>query len=117
MNGSEPGRLTLQEAAVLARCTTKTLYRYMDRGQLAFHRGPDNRRYVEASAVRALFPVTPPSGAARTVGELAALLHEIKGAVDRQSALLEQAIALYQPKTLAALRAKHAGHTASPEAD
>lgn len=101
----------MNEAAELAGCSRKTLYRYMAKNQLAYHKAENNRRYVQRHDIETLFPEyrqqqkeTPSFLADLT--KLVSLLERLSNDIEAQSILLEQMIALYQPKTLSELAAK-----------
>ena len=103
--------INLNEAAELAGCSRKTLYRYMGKNQLAYHKAENNRRYVQRHDIEILFPEyrqqqneSPPYLADLT--KLVSLLERLSTEIETQSALLERMIALYQPKTLAELATK-----------
>lgn len=112
MSDTSDHLLTLDEAAALASCSTKTLYRAMAKGQLPFVRGASNRRLVRLADIQALFPYRATERARTLEGDLH-WLHKQFGDIcrrlDEQHALLTKAIALYQPKTWEALAKKHRG--------
>jgi len=103
--------INLTEAAELAGCSRKSLYRYMAKDQLAYHKAENNRRYVQRHEIENLFPKyrqqgnTPPPLRADLV-KLVSLIESLSAEIKSQSALLERMVALYQPKTLAELVTK-----------
>jgi hypothetical protein len=103
--------INLNEAAELAGCSRKTLYRYMAKNQLAYRKAENNRRYVQRHDIETLFPEyrqphnESPSFLA-DLTKLVSLLERISAEVESQSILLERMVALYQPKSLAELMAK-----------
>lgn len=103
--------LNLNEAAGLAGCSRKTLYRYMAKKQLVYRKEENNRRYVQQHDIEKLFPrhrqqqqESQPLRA--DLKELVSLLERMSSDIEAQSTLLERMITLYQPKTLAELIAK-----------
>lgn len=103
--------LNLSEAAELAGCSRKTLYRYMAKGVLAYRKDPNNRRYVQQSDIEKLFPQYRhqqkeglPLRA--DLSKLVSLLEKLSAEIEAQSILLERMVTLYQPKTLAELATK-----------
>ncbi|WP_019570122.1 AlpA family transcriptional regulator [Thioalkalivibrio sp. ALE11] len=110
MSVNDPTWLTLQQAANRAGCSVKTLYRLMHRGRLGYRRGGDNRRYVSADQVHDLFPDASTAGHTGIQTELEAMkqqLQKLENQLEIQTALIEHAIALYQPRDVNALLAKH----------
>lgn len=103
--------LTLSQAATLVGCSRKTLYRYMNRGLLAYRRAANNRRYVLERDILSLFVmrqvVTANPNANDPSPRLEQALGELVQIVERQNALLVRMIELYQPKTLRELAKKH----------
>jgi len=103
--------LNLKEAADLAGCSRKTLYRYMAKKRLAYRKEENNRRYVQRQDIEALFPryrhqQQEGSPLRADLSELVSLLQRLSVEIEKQSALLERMVALYQPKTLAELATK-----------
>ena len=103
--------LNLNEAAALAGCSRKTLYRYMTKKRLAYRKEENNRRYVQRQDIETLFPQyrhkqhkAPHLRA--DYKELVSLLEKLSTEIETQSILLERMVALYQPKTLAELVTK-----------
>jgi hypothetical protein len=109
MPETETTWLTLQAAAQRVSCSTKTLYRRMASGRLPYRVGANNRRYVaEDRLLEAVTPRQPPVNP-KTCHGIAALHQEVlalRAAVRHQTQLLECAISLYQPKTMADLANK-----------
>ncbi|WP_440998099.1 helix-turn-helix domain-containing protein [Arhodomonas sp. SL1] len=106
--------LTLQDAAARARCSTKTLYRHMNRGHLEYQRGKDGRRYVPEDALQTRHPRSGRSSPTINEPALAAIAEQLAAIVaklDRQEAILERLIRLHRPRSLADVAEKHA----SPE--
>lgn len=103
--------LNLSEAAEIAGCSRKTLYRYMAKKTLAFRKEENNRRYVQQSEIEMLFPKyryrqeEGPLPRA-DLSELVSLLEKLSTEIEAQRILLERMIALYQPKTLSELATK-----------
>lgn len=103
--------INLNEAAELAGCSRKTLYRYMAKNQLLYRKAENNRRYVQRHDIEELFPEyrhpqqdSPPLRADLT--KLVSLLERLSAEIESQSALLERMVTLYQPKSLAELMTK-----------
>ena len=99
--------LNLTEAADLAGCSRKTLYRYMAKNRLVYRKEENNRRYVQRQDIEKLFPrfrqQKERSPLRADLSELVSLLETLNTEIQVQSNLLEQMISLYQPKTLAEL--------------
>ena len=109
MNNALQNHLTIKQAARVAGCSTKTLYRLMNRGVLAYQRGTNDRRYIDPEALRMHFNLDGEEvscGSKGQGGDLSEKIGELITAIDRQSQLLECMIALYQPKTLNELATK-----------
>jgi len=103
--------LNLTEAADLAKCSRKTLYRYMTRGVLEYRKEANNRRYVQRHAIETLFPIyrTQKTDGSQTKADCSMLtssLEILSEEVATQSELLKRMIALYKPKTLGELVSK-----------
>lgn len=103
--------ITLSQAATLAGCSRKTLYRYMNRNLLTYRREANNRRYVLQRDILSLFETR--QTVASTLAEsdspshLERRLDALKQMLDQQNILLVRMIELYQPKTLQELALKH----------
>lgn len=111
MNNAPENHLTIKQAARMAGCSAKTLYRLMNRGALAYQRGTNERRYIDPEALRMHFDLDGKeiSGDSKAQSnELAEKVAQLITAIERQSQLLERMIALYQPKTLKELADKRA---------
>lgn len=103
--------INLSEAAELARCSRKTLYRYMAKNCLIYRKAENNRRYVQRQEIEDLFPEyqhqSQESSPKRAdLKMLVSLIEKLSTEIENQSALLEKMVALYQPKTLAELMVK-----------
>jgi len=103
--------INLSEAAELAGCSRKTLYRYMTKKQLEYRKEENNRRYVQQGDIEKLFPKYQRQQhkgphLRADLSELVSLLEKLSTEIETQSILLERMVALYQPKTLAELVAK-----------
>jgi DNA-binding transcriptional MerR regulator len=103
--------LNLSEAADLAGCSRKTLYRYMEKKRLAYSKEENNRRYVQQCDIEKLFPrhqhqQHKGQRLRADLTELFSLLERLSTEIETQSNLLERMVALYQPKTLAELVTK-----------
>lgn len=100
--------LTLQEAAALVGRTTKTLYRWMDKGSLSFHLNEAGRRLINRSEL--LEVATRSMGArARSGGDdtmVIKLLLKVVDRLERQELLIVGLIELYQPESIGALNRK-----------
>jgi DNA-binding transcriptional MerR regulator len=97
--------LNLNEAAQLAGCSRKTLYRIMAKGALAYRKETNNRRYVRRQDIETLFAVcrTPHGRRPQTRTELAIVMRmveQLSADLGKHSEVLERMIALYQPKSL-----------------
>ena len=111
MNNALQNHLTIKQAARMAGCSTKTLYRLMNRGALVYQRGTNDRRYIDPEALRMHFNLDGKEiscSSKEQGGDLSEKIGELITAIDRQSQLLERMIALYQPKTLNELATKQA---------
>lgn len=109
MNNALQNHLTIKQAARMAGCSTKTLYRLMNRGALAYQRGINDRRYIDPEALRIHFNldgVEVSCDVKARSSDLAYKIEQLTTAIERQSQLLERMIALYQPKTLKELATK-----------
>jgi len=103
--------INLVEAAELAGCSRKTLYRYMTKNHLRYRKAENNRRYVQRQTIEALFP--PHQRKSQTslpkradLEMLVSVIESLSTEIKTQSALLEKMVALYQPKTFAELLTK-----------
>lgn len=103
--------LTLSQAAQLAGCSRKTLYRYMARRLLAYRREADNRRYVKRAEVLALFETRRGKAShwdtAHCCTGIAQALEGMTRTLDAHNDLIMRMIQLYQPRTLSDLAKKH----------
>ena len=109
MNNALQNHLTIKQAARMAGCSTKTLYRLMNRGVLTYQRGTNERRYIDPEALRMHFTLNGDGGSDDTkppCPDLAEEMAQLTKAIERQSLLIECMIALYQPKTLKELATK-----------
>ncbi len=105
-------RLNLNEAAELADCSRKTLYRYMAKGPLAYRKAANNRRYVRRQDIETLFPkhqhrLNKSRSLLADLGSVVSVLETLTAGIKKQQALIERMIALYQPKSFAELANKH----------
>jgi hypothetical protein len=101
-------RLTLQEAAQLGGCSIKTLYRHMTSGTLSFRVGADDRRYLSEREVRGRFLVRPGRSPITTLRQLQREVQELAERLHLQERRLEQALSLFQPRTMKDLATKQA---------
>ena len=104
--------LTITEAAVMADVSTKTIYRHINRGNLHYRRGPDNRRRIRADELLALFELCGANSRgpeSPLTDELMSKLAAIEELLARQQATLEKLVSLYQPRSLKDLVEKHVG--------
>lgn len=103
--------LTLSQAATLAGCSRKTLYRYMNRNLLTYRREANNRRYVLQRDILSLFEtrqtVTLTSAERDSSSRVEHRLDALTQMLNQQNVLLLRMIELYQPKTLQELAKKH----------
>lgn len=103
--------LTLSQAATLAGCSRKTLYRYMNRNLLAYRREANNRRYVLQRDILSLFEtrqtVTSTPAESDSSSRVEHRLDALMQVLNQQNVLLLRMIELYQPKTLQELAKKH----------
>lgn len=103
--------LTLSQAATLAGCSRKTLYRYMQRGLLAYRKEANNRRYVTEQDIHSLFDLchngTVQDSSTHDTRTIARRLEKIEQSVDEQKRLIMDMIALYHPSTLQDVARKH----------
>ena len=101
--------MNLKDAADLAGCSRKTLYRYMAKKRLMYHKAENNRRYVQRHEIEDLFPRHQQQKHLPLLAEstkLVSLIEGLRTEIEAQSALIEKMIGLYQPKTLAELMSK-----------
>lgn len=109
MSETDTTWLTLKAAAQRVGCSTKTLYRRMACGHLPYRVGADNRRYVAEEMLLESVNVRPRTIGQNTCRGVLVLCQEVAtltAAIRRQTQLLEGAISLYQPKTMADLANK-----------
>lgn len=104
--------LNLTEAAEIAGCSRKTLYRYMEKGVLAYEKRLNNRRYVEKERVEKLFKNSIRSTVHTAISradiiDLVSLLDELKREIESQTALLVKMIELYKPNSVADILRKY----------
>jgi DNA-binding transcriptional MerR regulator len=109
MNNSLQNHVTIKQAARIAGCSTKTLYRLMNRGALPYQQGENGRRHIDPEELRVHFKLE--HGEPRHYGMPGSSTMEVKidyllKAIEHQSLLLERMISLYQPKTLKELATK-----------
>jgi excisionase family DNA binding protein len=91
--------LTIQEAAALVGCSTKTLYRLMKDG-LPYQRGEDGRRYMAQEHIQHLLSSATPvrKQEVSVPSALQAQINHLQTLVEHQTALLESMIAFINPK-------------------
>ncbi|MAM00101.1 helix-turn-helix domain-containing protein [Hydrocarboniclastica marina] len=100
--------LSLQEAATLVGRTTKTLYRWMDKGLLSYLLSEAGRRLIDQSE---LLKVATRSTGARARSRdnnaiIIKMLIDLEGRLERQEALMIGLVELYQPGSIDALNRK-----------
>lgn len=93
MSNSDDQLLTLQEAASLIGCCTKTLYRLMNDG-LPYLRGEDGRRYLkERHILHLLRSATPRNNANEaTISSLQAQIVRLQEITEQQSTLIASVV-------------------------
>lgn len=99
--------LYVKEAAQLAGCSTKTLYRRMKRGELAYTIGGDHRRLIRAVDAMAVATAHRLANGTQTNPLIDERLRRIEQKLDQLLVLQEKLLALYQPRSLATLASKH----------
>ncbi|PVY76876.1 helix-turn-helix protein [Tamilnaduibacter salinus] len=106
---SDNNWLTLQEAASLAQRTTKTLYRWMNRGKLTYEVDRSGRRMIaRGELMRRLSQdnVPRPVPSHRDLHCLTREIEALRAQLTRQESLLIEMIELYRPETPEGLRRK-----------
>lgn len=99
--------LYVKEAARLAGCSTKTLYRRMKRGELAYTTGEDQRRLIRAVDAMAVATANRLANGTQTNSLIDERLMRIEQKIDELLSMQEKLLALYQPRSLATLASKH----------
>lgn len=99
--------LYVKDAARLAGCSTKTLYRRMKRGELAYKTGEDQRRLIRAVDAMAVTTANPIACGIQQNPLTDECLKRIEQKLDALVILQEKLLALYQPRSLASLASKH----------
>lgn len=99
--------LYVKDAARLAGCSTKTLYRRMKRRELAYTTGENQRRLIRAVDAMAVATANRVTGGAQTTPLIDERLRRIEQKLDQLFVLQEKLLALYQPRSLATLASKH----------
>lgn len=99
--------LYVQDAARLAGCSTKTLYRRMNRGDLAYTTGEDQRRLIRALDVIALVDPKDTQDAANRDPLMLERLERIEQKLNHLLCMQEKLLSLYEPQSMATLADKH----------
>ncbi len=98
--------ITVQEAAALAGCSTKTLYRYMAKGLVQYRKAANNRRYLRTNEVLSAIEKGD-SDIGRELDDLRKTMVQLQTAFQQQSHLIEQMIRLHHPQSFRAMLQKH----------
>ena len=101
--------LYVQEAAQLAGCSTKTLYRRMRDGSLPYEVGDNGRRMIERTRLMQLLSrdkVSRPVPSHQNLQYLTREVEALRVQIARQQDLLLELVELYRPDSPKALRQK-----------
>lgn len=97
----------VQEAARLADCSTKTLYRHMKHGKLDYKISEDQRRLIRAVDAMAVATNHRRANGAQPNPLPERRLARIEQKLDEVLTVQRKLLELYQPKSLATLASKH----------
>ena len=98
--------LYVQEAAKIAGCSAKTLYRRMNDGQLPYKTGKNHRRLIrKMDALSVSTNISVDADPKQPLND--ERLKRIEQKLDELFALQERLLALYRPGSLSALVSKH----------
>ena len=101
---------TIQQAAAELGCSSKTLYRYMSSGKLAYQRGDDGRRYLRKDELERIqnLPTARGSQAKQTLREAIQRLVCAEQQQERLGKCIELMIDLIKPSTTGEITKKQA---------
>lgn len=99
--------LYVHEAAQLAGCSTKTLYRRMKTESLAYKTSEEQRRLIRAVDAMAVTMANRALSGTQQNSPTDERLKRIEQRLDELFALQEKLLALYPPRSLATLANKH----------
>lgn len=106
----EKAQLTVQEAATRVGCTSRTLYRWMECGELAFVVQDNGRRLISSKdllkASKSFCERKPGGHGAAEWHSIRATLNDVHRLLQEQTRLLHSLVELYRPETLEALNRK-----------